>query len=156
MSESIPAQTVWDVLIAGAGPSGSRLAQQLAEAGASVLVVDALADFSDNAFSSAALPLSAVQHWRLPERVIAARWDQWQLFGPGERQRHWSQRAAITRSGNRQCWTALRGRAALLNALPEKSARASTTRTDAPDSASCCAKRDPEGPAPAISTSQTV
>ena len=90
MSESIPAQTVWDVLIAGAGPSGSRLAQQLAESGASVLVVDALADFSDNAFSSAALPRSAVQHWRLPERVIAARWDQWQLFGPGERQRHWA------------------------------------------------------------------
>ena len=95
MSESIPDQTVWDVLIAGAGPSGSRLALQLAEAGASVLLVDALADLSDNAFSSAALPLGAVQQWQLPERVIAARWQQWQLFGPGEGKRHWGAEAPL-------------------------------------------------------------
>jgi len=95
VSESIPDQTVWDVLIAGAGPSGSRLALQLAEAGASVLLVDALADLSDNAFSSAALPLGAVQQWQLPERVIAARWQQWQLVGPGEGKRHWAAEAPL-------------------------------------------------------------
>lgn len=90
MSEPILDQTIWDVLIAGAGPSGSRLAQQLSAAGASVLLVDALTDFSQNAFSSAALPLSAAEAWQLPESVIASRWSQWQLLGPGERRRSWS------------------------------------------------------------------
>ena len=87
MSEAPRDQRTWDVLIAGAGPSGSRLAQQLSAAGATVLLVEALEDFSKNAFSSAALPLSAVERWQLPESVIASRWDQWQLFWPGESRR---------------------------------------------------------------------
>jgi len=90
VSEALRDQRTWDVLIAGAGPSGSRLAQQLSAAGASVLLVEALEDFSKNAFSSAALPLSAVERWQLPKSVIASRWDQWQLFGPGDSRRCWA------------------------------------------------------------------
>ena len=79
-----------DVLIAGAGPAGLHLARLLARAGADVQVVDPLQDLRDAAFSSAALPLAAVQHFQLPETVQAARWSQWQLFGPAEHRRVWS------------------------------------------------------------------
>ena len=44
------------VLIVGAGPSGARLAIQLARAGAEVTLVDRLADPHRHAYSSGALP----------------------------------------------------------------------------------------------------
>ena len=79
-----------DVLIAGAGPSGLLLARLLAQSGVSVLVVDPLRDLSHAAFSSAALPLEAVQHFGLPAQVQAASWRGWQLLGPGQRDaREW-------------------------------------------------------------------
>jgi flavin-dependent dehydrogenase len=78
-----------EVLIAGAGPSGLLLARRLAQSGASVVVVDPLLDLHQAAFSSAALPLSAVQEFQLPAHVQAARWRGWQLHGPGEQQRQW-------------------------------------------------------------------
>ena len=79
-----------DVLIAGAGPAGLHLARLLARAGAAVQVVDPLPDLRSAAFSSAALPLAAVQHFQLPDTVQAARWSQWQLFGPADQRRVWS------------------------------------------------------------------
>lgn len=79
-----------DVLIAGAGPSGLLLARLLAQSGVSVLVVDPLRDLSHAAFSSAALPQEAIQHFRLPAQVQAAPWRGWQLLGPGQREaREW-------------------------------------------------------------------
>jgi flavin-dependent dehydrogenase len=78
-----------DVLIAGAGPSGLLLAQLLARSGASVQVVDPLVDLRHAAFSSAALPQEAVEHFRLPAQVQAASWRGWQLFGPGSDCRQW-------------------------------------------------------------------
>jgi flavin-dependent dehydrogenase len=77
------------VLIAGAGPAGLLLARRLAQAGASVLVVDPLLDLHQAAFSSAALPLSALREFELPAHVQAARWRGWQLHGPGDQQRQW-------------------------------------------------------------------
>jgi choline dehydrogenase-like flavoprotein len=62
-----------DVLIAGAGPAGADLARRLAQAGASVLLVDSLVDLRQAAFSSAALPWAAVQEHALPDAVVAAR-----------------------------------------------------------------------------------
>ena len=73
-----------DVLIAGAGPAGLSLARLLASAGVAVQVVDPLQDLHQAAFSSAALPLAAVQHFQIPASVQAARWSSWQLFGPSE------------------------------------------------------------------------
>lgn len=67
----------------GAGPSGGELARLLAQAGVDVVLVDRLSDLAQAAFSSAALPLAALDRFGLPEQVVAARWRGWQLVGPG-------------------------------------------------------------------------
>ncbi|MBV2350929.1 NAD(P)/FAD-dependent oxidoreductase [Synechococcus sp. HK05] len=82
-------QQTFEVLIAGAGPAGLLLARRLAQAGVCVAVVDPLLDLHQAAFSSAALPLSAVKEFQLPAQVQAARWHGWQLHGPGDQQRQW-------------------------------------------------------------------
>lgn len=74
----------------GAGPAGGELARLLACAGVEVLLVDQLTDLSLAAFSSAALPLEAVERFALPASVVAHRWSDWQLYGPGEQLRRWS------------------------------------------------------------------
>jgi flavin-dependent dehydrogenase len=48
-----------------------------------VVLVDRLIDLGQAAFSSAALPLAALDRFGLPEQVVAARWRGWQLVGPG-------------------------------------------------------------------------
>ena len=70
------------VLIVGAGPSGARLAIQLAQAGVEVTLVDRLADPHRHAYSSGALPLEAVRRLGLPDDAIAATWQGWQLHDP--------------------------------------------------------------------------
>ncbi|WP_231597045.1 NAD(P)/FAD-dependent oxidoreductase [Synechococcus sp. CBW1004] len=77
------------VLVVGAGPAGGDLARRVASAGVSVLLVDQLADLSQAAFSSAALPISALERHGLPAAVVAHRWSRWQLHGPGEACREW-------------------------------------------------------------------
>ena len=67
----------------GAGPSGGELARLLAQSGVDVVLVDRLSDLGHAAFSSAALPLAALERFGLPEQVVAARWRGWQLVGPG-------------------------------------------------------------------------
>jgi flavin-dependent dehydrogenase len=84
------AEQPWDVLIAGAGPAGADLAWRLASAGAHVLLLDSLPDLRRAAFSSAALPWSAVREHGLPDSVVAARWDRWLLLGPGLERREWA------------------------------------------------------------------
>ncbi len=78
------------MLVVGAGPAGAELARLLALAGVDVLLVDRLADLRQAAFSSAALPLEAVERYGLPPAVVAARWSGWQLVGPGAQRRQWS------------------------------------------------------------------
>jgi len=85
-----PGEDSCDVLIAGAGPAGADLARRLAQAGASVLLVDSLVDLRQAAFSSAALPWAAVQEHALPDAVVAARWSGWTLLGPGSDRRSWT------------------------------------------------------------------
>ena len=74
----------------GAGPAGGELARLLACAGVAVLLVDQLSDLHQAAFSSAALPLAAVERFSLPASVVAHRWSDWQLYGPAEQRRSWS------------------------------------------------------------------
>ena len=73
----------------GAGPAGSDLSRQLAASGVEVLLVERLPDLSRAAFSSAALPLAALDDFGLPRRVVAARWRGWELHGPGSSRRLW-------------------------------------------------------------------
>jgi len=104
-----------EVLIVGAGPAGADLAWRLARAGTPVLLIDRLPDLRQAAFSSAALPWSAVEHHGLPESVIAARWQGWQLLGPGGQRRHWRAPhtlGAVLDFGALRCWLAERAAAA--------------------------------------------
>ena len=77
------------VLIVGAGPSGSRLAIQLARQGAEVTLVDRLLDPQRHAYSSGALPLEAVVRLGLPDEAIAATWQGWQLHDPSGLVHQW-------------------------------------------------------------------
>ena len=77
------------VLVVGAGPAGGDLSRRLAAAGIDVLVVDQLADLRQAAFSSAALPITALVRHGLPDSVVAHRWSRWQLHGPGDSLRQW-------------------------------------------------------------------
>ena len=73
----------------GSGPAGAELSRLLALAGVDVLLIDRLGDLGQAAFSSAALPLDAVERYGMPPQVVAARWSGWQLLGPGEQRRQW-------------------------------------------------------------------
>ncbi|MEI6359894.1 MAG: NAD(P)/FAD-dependent oxidoreductase [Synechococcus sp. ELA619] len=77
------------MLVAGCGPAGAELARLLAQAGHSVWLVEQLADLNQAAFSSAALPLAALERFSLPSSLVASRWQGWQLLGPGEAVRRW-------------------------------------------------------------------
>ena len=79
-----------EVLVVGAGPAGAELARLLARAGVDVLLVDRLKHLGQAAFSSAALPLEALDRFGIPAQVVAARWSGWQLVGPNEQRRLWS------------------------------------------------------------------
>lgn len=78
------------VLVVGSGPAGADLARRLARSQVDVLLVDRLGDLRQGAFSSAALPLAAFERLELPAQVVASRWSQWQLLGPGESRRDWA------------------------------------------------------------------
>lgn len=77
------------VLIAGAGPAGSSLAVQLAEAGWTVALVDALSSPERNAFSSAALPLADADRLGIPASCCSANWWGWQLLDPDGLEHQW-------------------------------------------------------------------
>ncbi|MFM7362379.1 MAG: NAD(P)/FAD-dependent oxidoreductase [Cyanobium sp.] len=83
------------VLVVGAGPAGGDLARSLACHGVSVLLVDQLDDLRRAAFSSAAMPLAAVEQFALPASVVASRWSGWRLIGPGEHRRDWQADAPL-------------------------------------------------------------
>ena len=77
------------MLVVGAGPAGSDLTRQLAAHGEDVVLVERLPDLRRAAFSSAALPLDALDRFGLPASVVAHRWSGWELLGPGEARRRW-------------------------------------------------------------------
>ena len=60
------------MLVVGAGPAGAELGRCLAQAGVDVCVIDRLPDLQRAAFSSAAMPMVAVQEFGLPAQVVGA------------------------------------------------------------------------------------
>jgi flavin-dependent dehydrogenase len=95
MATALDGDVETTVLVVGAGPAGGDLARRLAAGGVEVLLVDQLADLSQAAFSSAALPLSALERHGLPAAVVAHRWSRWQLYGPGDDRRDWRGEAPL-------------------------------------------------------------
>ena len=77
------------VLIAGAGPAGSRLAIRLAGAGFDVVLADRLEAPVRNAFSSAALPLRDADRLSIPRSCRSAEWLGWQLVDPMALEHQW-------------------------------------------------------------------
>lgn len=64
----------FDVVIVGGGPAGGQCARSLAKAGCRVLLVERHKTFAVNCFSSAGVPLEALQQYDLPDRVVGAYW----------------------------------------------------------------------------------
>ena len=77
------------MLVVGAGPAGGDLARQLAAHGEDVVLAERLPDLRRAAFSSAALPLDALDRFGLPSSVVAHRWSGWELLGPADARRSW-------------------------------------------------------------------
>ena len=70
------------ILVAGAGPAGSRLASFLAKKGVKVILVERLKSSDKNAFSSAVLPINALEQYSIPQESISRYWNTWKLIGP--------------------------------------------------------------------------
>ena len=83
------------MLVVGAGPAGTDLACGLARSGVAVALVERLQHPHQAAFSSAALPLEALQRFGLPADVVASRWRGWRLIGPGDTDRQWLQAGSL-------------------------------------------------------------
>ncbi len=77
------------VLVAGAGPAGSRLAELLSLNGVRVILVERLSNPNQEVFSSAALPINAIDEQLIPQTSISHYWNTWQIFTPGEAQFQW-------------------------------------------------------------------
>lgn len=110
-----PTTSHCQVLVVGAGPAGGSLASLLACQGIDVLLIDRLVDLSQVAFSSAALPRSAVERFGLPASVQAAQWRGWQLVGPGDSKRRWDSSeslGAVLDFGKLRQWLAEQAQAA--------------------------------------------
>lgn len=64
-----------EVMVVGAGPAGGQCARQLTAAGHRVLLVDRVADFAQNNFSSAGSPLEVLNDFQIPSATVGAFWN---------------------------------------------------------------------------------
>ncbi len=78
------------ILIVGAGPAGSRLAKNLSTLGLRVTLIDKLSGPDEHSFSSAALPLDAIEELKIPSDSISAFTSSWQIFGPDLKKYEWT------------------------------------------------------------------
>ena len=104
-----------EVLVVGAGPAGADLAAQIAQAGVDVILVDQLGDLCRAAFSSAAMPLEAVERFGIPATAVAAHWSRWRILGPATAMRNWPAGhplGVVLDFGALRCWLAEGCRAA--------------------------------------------
>lgn len=73
-------QTIFDVVIIGAGPAGGQCARQLSKAGVSTLLIERYKDFSVNSFSSAGTPNETLEKYNLPISVVGSFWKQLKII----------------------------------------------------------------------------
>lgn len=77
------------ILVAGAGPAGSRLASKLQSSGLNVTLVESLLKPGHVAFSSAAMPRFALHEFDIPIKAVSASWFGWTLFDPYGLENQW-------------------------------------------------------------------
>ncbi len=77
-------------MIAGAGPSGSRLAELLAIQGVNVILVDRLKSAEENCFSSAVVPINSIDDNLIPSTSVSSYWKSWQIFDPKGKSHQWN------------------------------------------------------------------
>jgi len=65
-------QTIYDVVIVGAGPAGGQAARNLSKKGHKVLLVEKYKDFGENDFSSAVMTLEPLKEFDLPNTIIGS------------------------------------------------------------------------------------
>ncbi len=68
-------QTIYDVVIVGAGPAGGQAARNLSKKGHKVLLVEKYKDFGENDFSSAGMTLEPLKEFDLPNTIIGSYWN---------------------------------------------------------------------------------
>lgn len=85
VAESVPEFDVpqFDVIVAGAGPSGGQCARQLAQAGWSVLLLEQHPSVKTNDFSSGGTPMETLERFDLPEQVFGSWWSQIRVKSTG-------------------------------------------------------------------------
>ena len=72
----------FDVIVAGAGPAGSNLARQLSQKNYKVLLLEKSQEIGSPNFSSAGSPDYIVKDFSLPQSVVAATWDKFEIVTP--------------------------------------------------------------------------
>ncbi len=77
------------VLVAGAGPAGSRISEILARNGIQVILVDKLTTPNRNIFSSAVLPIKSIQDHDIPLDSISTYWNAWNIVDPNGYKHKW-------------------------------------------------------------------
>ncbi len=78
------------VLIAGAGPAGSRLADLLSGSGIEVTVVERLKNPENNSFSSAVVPINSLTKHCIPLSAVSSYWKTWSIVDPNQGSYSWS------------------------------------------------------------------
>ncbi len=70
------------VLIAGAGPAGSRLSERLANSGIEVVIVERLCNARKDSFSSAVVPINSISSNSIPIQAVSKYWNEWKIYDP--------------------------------------------------------------------------
>ncbi len=64
----------YDIIVVGAGPAGGQTARELAASGWSVLLIERMANFTQNNFSSGGTPMETLTDFDLPKSVVGDYW----------------------------------------------------------------------------------
>ncbi len=77
------------ILVAGAGPAGSRISEKLAINSIDVTLVDQLKTSKEKNFSSAVVPIATINSKLIPKEAVSTFWNGWQIFDPEGNRHEW-------------------------------------------------------------------
>lgn len=73
-------ETIYDVVVIGAGPAGGQCARELAMKRKKVLLVEKAKDFAINNYSSGGAPAELMKDYALPQNIIGSPWHKIALY----------------------------------------------------------------------------